>query len=747
MLWEMDISIISGQLALLHVKLEPGDGFEVYGGTSEDGLRVERQSESEWLVTMDEQDVAGRPLVRYNLYARQVASGREWAILGGKVMVSQRTATVPGDKLAPVEYFVTVPVLENAVDLTGTAIVTGIVGPRGYSAYEVAVMEGFVGSEAEWLEYMRQQTATLAVEQVTPLVEQAETAANKAEAERKNAAQHALDARQFASKAEDNATEAENQAMMAEDSRIQAAREVDKAAAEVKKAKLERETAAGHAAAAAKSEQNALAAQQGAERAEQDAAQAQVAAQTAKTEAEAAMTQAQTAKSNAKAHADTATAAKTAAEQAKQDAQAAQSKAEQEASKAEQNAALLGDAAMQGGDNVFSGRNVFAGVVQGGLEALRGECLAALVAPALHWWNAEFDWYKRYAWDKRALSVFPNLTHFLPGTAEPDWTRLQKAQGYLTDCPLKAIPEGWTGAGLTREGNSPDESSWDGPFFSGEYLPETWTTPDLVYANDMYAKSSFEYMPEGTTFENVTQLGGCWRENKKLRRLPAGMNLSRVEFAIRAWQGCTALEALPESFTGAGVKNLRQCIEGTTIKEANCVVGAEAVSWCSFANGGKLQEMHAVDCSAAKSCDGAWNGCALDKVTVLRICGTLPAWTDDTLAVDAWCPGFARRLNLGVDKALKGDADVLEAIAAAEAKGWLLVVQWNARGGVYVPPESGTYGLRRPVIYARVTVHDGERSLDWGDYVSDPSGYEEFESVEAARAYYGLPDENLTETE
>ena len=740
MLWEMDISIISGQLALLHVKLEPGDGFEVYGGTSEDGLRVERQSESEWLVTMDEQDVAGRPLVRYNLYARQVASGREWAILGGKVMVSQRTATVPGDKLAPVEYFVTVPVVENAVDLTGAAIVTGIVGPRGYSAYEIAVMEGFEGTEAEWLESMRQQTATLAVEQVTPLMEQAETAAQEAKRESRNAASYTNEARKQASAAGDHAS-------AAEEHMTAAAAEATKAADEVDKATQERETAAGHANAAAKSAADALAAQHGAERAEQDAAQAQVAAQTAKTEAEAAMTQAQTAKSNAKAHADTATAAKTAAEQAKQDAQAAQSKAEQEASKAEQNAALLGDAAMQGGDNVFSGRNVFAGVVQGGLEALRGECLAALVAPALHWWNAEFDWYKRYAWDKRALSVFPNLTHFLPGTAEPDWTRLQKAQGYLTDCPLKAIPEGWTGAGLTREGNSPDESSWDGPFFSGEYLPETWTTPDLVYANDMYAKSSFEYMPEGTTFENVTQLSGCWRENKKLRRLPAGMNLSRVEFAIRAWHDCTALEALPESFTGAGVRILRQCIKNTVITEANCVVGAEAVSWYDFANGGKLQEMHAVDCSAAKSCDGAWRDCKLDKVTVLRICGTLPAWTDDTLAVDAWCPGYARRLTLGVDKALKGDADVLEAIAAAEAKGWLLTVQWNARGGVYVTPESGTYGLRRPVIYARVTEHDGERSLDWGDYVSDPSGYEEFESVEAARAYYGLPDENLTETE
>ena len=48
------------------------------------------------------------------------------------------------------------------------------------------------------------------------------------------------------------------------------------------------------------------------------------------------------------------------------------------------------------------------------------------------------------------------------------------------------------------------------------------------------------------------------------------------------------------------------------------------------------------------------------------------------------------------------------------------------------------------MIYARVSEHDGERFLDWGDYVTDSSGYEEFESVEAAREYYGLPAEDLT---
>lgn len=358
MLWEMDISIISGQMALLHVRLEPGDGFEVYGGTSEDALRVERQDD-EWLVTLDEVDVAGRPLVRFNVYARQVSTGREWVIFGGKVLVSQRTATAPGDVLAPVEYFVTVPVVENAVDLTGTAIVTGIVGPRGYSAYEVAVLEGFVGTEAEWLEYMRQQTATLAVEQVTPLMERAETAADKSEreataakTEKETAAAHAKAAKESELAAAEHKTAAAGEV-------TKAAAEVTKAAAEVEKAKQERETAAGHAAAAAKSAQDALANQQDAEQAAQDAAQAQVAARQHEQNAAAASQNATQKAKEATASAAQAAADKAAADTARTQAQAAQTKAELEAVKAEQNAALLGDAALIGRDNTFSGLNTF----------------------------------------------------------------------------------------------------------------------------------------------------------------------------------------------------------------------------------------------------------------------------------------------------------------------------------------------------------------------------------------------------
>ena len=724
MLWEMDISIISGQLALLHVKLEPGDGFEVYGGTSEDGLRVERQGDSEWLVTLDEQDVAGRPLVRYNVYARQVSSGREWAILGGKVMVSQRTATVPGDKLAPVEYFVTVPVVENAVDLTGAAIVTGIVGPRGYSAYEVAVLEGFEGTEAEWLESMRKQTATLAVEKVTPLVQRAERAALEAETEKQNAAQQVLTARQFASKAEDNATEAENQAMMAEDSRIQAAREVDKAAAEVKKATQEKQAAAGHAAAAAKSEQNALAAQQGAERAEQDAAQAQAGAEKAKTEAEAAKTEAQTAEQNAKASADAAAADKAAAEQARRDTQAAQSTAEEQA-----RIAMEAAAAAQAPESIAaqSARPATMLLVNDELMSILGDSSL---------FNLDTDGQKIIVHtdrisDEQLAVVTDMLARFVPGfievvqynhNMEISWRNINKYAECVTYADMVAVNPDFVND-LTSEGE------WVYPL------------PNLKYLNRYNESSQFARE-------------GFWKNNKNIRRfsvqLPA-VTQAGSAFAyssIEVFDGgfpelvCPTYRFWAEQMASQGhlifnnAVNLR-VFRGDLSSARNL---NNAFSGCS-----KLTEFYA---ELSSLCDSPrmFYGCQLNKESALRVLNSLPdkAYVDSIYKESnvSW-----QNLTLGIHVDHQTDDEVLEAIANAESKGWTLTVQWN---GTATAQASVTYGMRKPTIYARVSETerpDGttERMMDWGHYVTDPTGYEEFRSVEEAREYYGLPvEESLT---
>jgi hypothetical protein len=129
----------------------------------------------------------------------------------------------------------------------------------------------------------------------------------------------------------------------------------------------------------------------------------------------------------------------------------------------------------------------------------------------------------------------------------------------------------------------------------------------------------------------------------------------------------------------------------------------------------------------------------LDKASSLRILNSIPAWTDEA----------EHLITLGIHVDHKTDEEVLAAIANAENKGWSLTVQWN---GTPTAQASVTYGLRTPPIYAKVSEMertDGttKRYLDWGHYVTDPSGYEEFRSEDAAREYYGLPEEDLTETE
>ena len=127
----MNIQLIAEQIGRIHLTLETQDAFEVYGGTWLGSFEVSQTGTAQWTLTVREQVVAAAPLRDYKVYARQLATGREWEVLSGKILVSARTAAVPADKLAPVEYFVTVPVVDHDVDAVGSTIVQGIPGPQG----------------------------------------------------------------------------------------------------------------------------------------------------------------------------------------------------------------------------------------------------------------------------------------------------------------------------------------------------------------------------------------------------------------------------------------------------------------------------------------------------------------------------------------------------------------------------------------------------------------------------------------
>ena len=331
----------------------PLDNFMIYGAAACPG-QAPRAFEVRVDAGVAVARMPGLPLTdypwTYQLFAQEKSSRVEWLLCHGAVNLHGRVAG--GSVVLDPELLEFTGVLDST---TQTAVMV-----IGESTLSISENTARAIQEAQ----TAKEKATEAGEQATAAGKAAQTAGEKATeaGEQATAAGKAADdAHEQATAAEASATDAANSARAAAGEVKKAAAEVEKAAAEVEKAKLERETAAGHADAAAKSAQGALANQKGAEQAAQAAAQAQVAAETAKADADAAKIAAQTSERNAKASADAAAADKTAAEKAKQDALAAQGKAEQEAVKAEQNAALLGDAALKGGDNEFSGNNGHSG--------------------------------------------------------------------------------------------------------------------------------------------------------------------------------------------------------------------------------------------------------------------------------------------------------------------------------------------------------------------------------------------------
>lgn len=125
-----------------------------------------------------------------------------------------------------------------------------------------------------------------------------------------------------------------------------------------------------------------------------------------------------------------------------------------------------------------------------------------------------------------------------------------------------------------------------------------------------------------------------------------------------------------------------------------------------------------------------FQGCRLKKQHAIEILNGIPAWSSGTHSI-----------TVGIHVDFKDDAEIAEAVASAEAKGWTVTVQWNGTAGT---SGASTYGLRRQPIYAKVVEHDGKQNLDWGHYVTnaEENGYQEFASVEEAEEYFGIEKEN-----
>lgn len=127
-------------------------------------------------------------------------------------------------------------------------------------------------------------------------------------------------------------------------------------------------------------------------------------------------------------------------------------------------------------------------------------------------------------------------------------------------------------------------------------------------------------------------------------------------------------------------------------------------------------------------------GTYVSKAAALKLINSIPEWTDDVV----------HEFGIGINIDYQGDEEIAEAVAAAEARGWSMTVQW---GGTSSAQATTTYGLRKLPIYAcvdEIDMPDGttRRVLDWGHYVTNPEDYQEFSSLEEAREYFGISEDS-----
>ena len=346
------------------------------------------------------------------------------------------------------------------------------------------------------------------------------------------------------------------------------------------------------------------------------------------------------------------------------------------ATKAEGFAGQLGDAALQGADNTFTGTNTFNG-------------------------DMAYNGNAKVPANELAFEHFAAMDYLTYGC---DW-EVSKMRKFFSANKNIAFPA-----------SMPTPTALQ-------------TKSDII---NLFSNVAFETLPPWV-FEGV-KISGAVFANSKIKRFPDVNMFPNLEQAAMIggyglFRNMPELEEFPDSFT------------------------FEKMYWASeFAAAcPKLRKAHGLNLVNLREGNGFMTNAQLDKETVLAIFSTIRV--QDYSPIKYKVPtGF---LHLGIHVDLKTDEEVQAAIAMGSApieeggKNWNVIVQWNGTA------TATTFALRPapPLpVYAKIetyTREDGTEwsSLSWCHEVFTPDGrepeelgYTMFESVEAAREYFGLPE-------
>ena len=310
--------------------------------------------------------------------------------------------------------------------------------------------------------------------------------------------------------------------------------------------------------------------------------------------------------------------AREAAEQARQEAQAAQRMAEQEASKAERHAELLGDAALQSGDNSFAGNNDHAGteifngavalnggVLVGGRELKPGEGTAAYYF--VKQWVASLTTLPKGFFSEVDLGNFPTSADGMVVLNFPNVTSATRSFVKGANCrsrSLRLVMPKVKKFDCCDDFNRID-SSWPQEKGCGVYV-------EVAEATELYFRHPYSIWCRflHVTAPKALKYDGCVRQHEVRGSLPL------VE-VVDVWN---------EYYTVTDTAGYRWLVPLPSLKEGG---------WGK--NG------------------GGYNKVQLSAESVFCILGTVPVWAD----------GEAHALHLNILPSLQNDADFQERLAAA----------------------------------------------------------------------------------
>lgn len=331
-----NIELIEGlkhELRFVLTGVDDVGDFEPFGyvsplGCNHQSWKIEKVDESYFIPALK------NGIYNYQIFVKQLSTNKDFLTLEGKIEVKNSLMAENNSSLGETELLVSFDANTTEIHCE---ITKGVKGDNGLSTYEIAKEHGFIGTEKEWLNSLKEDAASIAINEVKPMVEYVSNAVEEIEAKKEVilSAQNEIEENknivlENSYKAENSATNAKASEENAEANKEKVEElhsEIQELNSEIKINAQKAETSAN---SAANSEQVSIA------KAE--------AASVSETNAAHAATNAANSASNAETSANNAA---------------------QSATEAANSVELLGDAALKSGDNIFTGNNVFSGETWG----------------------------------------------------------------------------------------------------------------------------------------------------------------------------------------------------------------------------------------------------------------------------------------------------------------------------------------------------------------------------------------------